>query len=297
MRKVDFPRPLTHNLLQNLLDRVKGKVHQLVIHTLKEETFHAYLLIQTQDEVFYLDCRPSDGMILATLLSTPIFMSPEAIAKMAEIGIVADLQPAWLERDGATLLKQFGEARLSYFQPYKSLQEAGVIVGGGSDHMQKIGGMRSINPYNPFFGMWVTLQRQPRWTESILHPKQRLTREEAIRLFFVHIWNQGERVWRSDGSTESYRPDPASERLLTLLARDAQAPFFAERAQVRKDRARIEAHVVLACHAHARTRESREVEQRLRGVEDRVVEQVEGSIERGEVLQPIAITAAAVELG
>ena len=79
MRKVDFPRPLTHNLLQNLLDRVKGKVHQLVIHTLKEETFHAYLLIQTQDEVFYLDCRPSDGMILATLMAVPIFMSPEVM--------------------------------------------------------------------------------------------------------------------------------------------------------------------------------------------------------------------------
>ncbi|MDA0204235.1 MAG: amidohydrolase [Acidobacteria bacterium] len=114
------------------------------------------------------------------------FMSPEAIEKMAEIGIVADLQPAWLERDGATLLKQFGEARLSYFQPYKSLQEAGVIVGGGSDHMQKIGGMRSINPYNPFFGMWITLQRQPRWSESIVHPEQRLTREEAIRLYTIN---------------------------------------------------------------------------------------------------------------
>ena len=79
MQQVSFPRPLTHNLLQNLLDKVKGKVHQLVIHTLKDETFHAYLLIQTQDEVFYLDCRPSDGMILATLMSIPIFMSPEVM--------------------------------------------------------------------------------------------------------------------------------------------------------------------------------------------------------------------------
>jgi len=114
------------------------------------------------------------------------FMSPEAIEKMAEIGIVADLQPAWLERDGATLLKQFGDARLSYFQPYKSLQEAGVIVGGGSDHMQKIGGMRSINPYNPFFGMSIAMHRQPRWTESILQPEQRLTREEAIRLYTIN---------------------------------------------------------------------------------------------------------------
>ncbi|MBL8292166.1 MAG: amidohydrolase, partial [Bryobacterales bacterium] len=84
------------------------------------------------------------------------FMSPEAIEKMKEIGIVADLQPTWLERDGATLREQFGDPRLRYFQPYKSLFAAGVTVGGGSDHMQKIGSMRAINPYNPFYGMWVT---------------------------------------------------------------------------------------------------------------------------------------------
>ena len=111
------------------------------------------------------------------------FMTPEAIEKMREIGVVADMQPAWLERDGATLRDHFGEARLRYFHPYKSLFDAGVIVGGGSDHMQKIGSMRAINPYNPFYGMWVTLVRQPRWTDKPLHTAERITREQAIRLY------------------------------------------------------------------------------------------------------------------
>ena len=114
------------------------------------------------------------------------FMSPEAIEKMRDIGIVADLQPTWLERDGATLRAQFGDARLRYFQPYKSLFAAGVTVGGGSDHMQKIGSMRAINPYNPFYGMWVTLVRQPRWTDQPLHPEERITREQAIRLYTIN---------------------------------------------------------------------------------------------------------------
>ena len=113
------------------------------------------------------------------------FMSPEAVEKMAKLGIVADLQPAWLERDGATLIKQFGYARLSYFQPYKALEDAGVMVGGGSDHMQKIGSMRSINPYNPFFGMWVMLERRPRWTATVLHPEQRVSRAQAIRFYTI----------------------------------------------------------------------------------------------------------------
>ena len=111
------------------------------------------------------------------------FMSREAIDRMKAVGIVADLQPAWLRLDGATLLKQFGEQRTEYFQPYRTLFEQGVIVGGGSDHMQKFGSIRSINPYNPFLGMWITLTRQPRWAERPLHPEQLISREQALRLY------------------------------------------------------------------------------------------------------------------
>src|SRR5581483_568736 len=114
------------------------------------------------------------------------FMSAEAIRKMKELGVVADLQPAWLWLAGAPLRKQFGAERLRYFQPYKSLFESGVIIGGGSDHMQKIGSFRSINPYNPFLGMWIALTRQPRWTDQPLHPEQRISREQAIRLYTIN---------------------------------------------------------------------------------------------------------------
>ncbi len=114
------------------------------------------------------------------------FMSREAIDRMRAVGIVADLQPAWLRLDGATLLKQFGERRTEYFQPYRTLAEQGVIVGGGSDHMQKFGSLKSINPYNPFLGLWITLTRQPRWAEQPLHPEQCLSREQALRLYTIN---------------------------------------------------------------------------------------------------------------
>jgi hypothetical protein len=114
------------------------------------------------------------------------FMSADIIRKMRELGVVANLQPDWLYLDGATLEKQFGDERLAYFQPYKTLFDEGVMVGGGSDHMQKIGSLRSINPYNPFLGMWITLTRQPRWTDQPLHPEQRITREQAIRLYTLN---------------------------------------------------------------------------------------------------------------
>jgi hypothetical protein len=114
------------------------------------------------------------------------FMSREAIENMEKLGIVADLQPAWLWLDGKTLLAQFGNERLEYFQPYKTLFDHGVVIGGGSDHMQKIGSRRSVNPYNPFLGMWITLSRLPRRSDQPLHPEQRLTREQAIRLYTIN---------------------------------------------------------------------------------------------------------------
>lgn len=110
-------------------------------------------------------------------------MSREAIDRMARLGISADIQPAWLYLDTRTLSAQFGYDRMAYFQPLRSLFEAKVMVGGGSDHMQKIGSLRSVNPYNPFLGMWVTITRKARDYDGQLHPEQALTRKQAIRFY------------------------------------------------------------------------------------------------------------------
>ena len=114
------------------------------------------------------------------------FMTADTIAKMKALGVVANMQPAWLYLDGVTLRQHFGVERLAYFHPYKTLFEQGVTVGGGSDHMQKIGSLRSINPYNPFLAMWTTIARLPRGADAPLHPEQSLTREQAIRFYTIN---------------------------------------------------------------------------------------------------------------
>lgn len=113
------------------------------------------------------------------------FMSPESIALAARVGAVADIQPVWLHLDGRTLLHHFGDARLSRFQPLRRLLRAGVPFGGGSDHMQKIGSLRSINPYNPWLGMWTAVTRLPRGGGGPLHSGEALTRQEAIRMYTI----------------------------------------------------------------------------------------------------------------
>ena len=109
-----------------------------------------------------------------------------SIFRRGRLGVVVDIQPAWLYLDTRTLTKQFGYDRLRYFQPLKSIFAAGGVAGGGSDHMQKIGSFRSINPYNPFLGIWTTLVRQPRWTDVPLHPEEKITREQAIRFYTIN---------------------------------------------------------------------------------------------------------------
>jgi predicted amidohydrolase YtcJ len=111
------------------------------------------------------------------------FMSLDAVQRMAKLGIVADIQPAWLYLDARTLTDHFGYERLRYFQPLKTIFAEGAIAGGGSDHMQKIGSLRSINPYNPFLGMWVTITRQAKNYDGRFHPEESLTREQAIRFY------------------------------------------------------------------------------------------------------------------
>ncbi len=114
------------------------------------------------------------------------FMSKSAIAAAAKLGIGVDLQPAWLYLDARTLVAQFGERRLEHFIPLKSLFDAGVIAGGGSDHMQKIGSLRSVNPYNPFLGMWVAATRSARWHDKPIHSEQALSREQMIRFYTIN---------------------------------------------------------------------------------------------------------------
>jgi predicted amidohydrolase YtcJ len=114
------------------------------------------------------------------------FMSREAIDQAARLGVVVDIQPAWLYLDTRTLTAQFGYDRLRWFQPLHSLLEAGVIAGGGSDHMQKIGSLRSINPYNPFLGMGVAITRKAKGYEGRLHPEEALSRAQAIQFYTIN---------------------------------------------------------------------------------------------------------------
>ncbi|MSU56928.1 MAG: amidohydrolase [Pedosphaera sp.] len=116
------------------------------------------------------------------------FQSAENFKRCRALGIVADVQPAWLYKDGASLLRTLGEERMKWFMPLKSWLANGLTIGGGSDHMVILDSVDGTNPWNPWLGMWIALTRQTesRFKIGMLNPAERLTREQAIRLYTIN---------------------------------------------------------------------------------------------------------------
>jgi hypothetical protein len=153
---------------------------QFTAHSVGDGAVHT--LLEAYDEVN----KETPVRNVRACISHSNFMSREAVEMAARLGVCMDIQPAWLYLDTRTLEKQFGYDRLRYFQPLHSIFEAGAIAGGGSDHMQKIGSLRSINPYNPFLGMQVAITRRAKNFDRPLHPEESLTREQAIRFYTIN---------------------------------------------------------------------------------------------------------------
>lgn len=108
------------------------------------------------------------------------FQSPEAIARMKKMGILADVQSSWLYLDAPALEQVFGYDGMRYFYPLRSYIDAGIIVAAGSDHMIGHDKNHAVNPYNPFMSMWTEVTRLTDRGKTI-HPEQKITRAEALK--------------------------------------------------------------------------------------------------------------------
>ncbi len=112
------------------------------------------------------------------------FPSQRNLERCKTLGVCADVQPAWLYKDGTTMLKEIGKERTRWFQPFHSWLEY-TTIGGGSDHMLRFDSVKSTNPWNPWLGITTTLDRiTERGTE--LFPEEKLSRQQAIQLYTIN---------------------------------------------------------------------------------------------------------------
>lgn len=119
------------------------------------------------------------------LITHANFTSAENLKRCAELGVGADLQPAWLWKDTRTLLAVLGPRRMTWFHPYRKWLDAGLTIGGGSDHMIRVDALEATNPWDPWLGIWVAVTRQAEGAGA-LNPDQRLSRTEALRFYTIN---------------------------------------------------------------------------------------------------------------
>jgi len=96
------PRPMTHDLLGNLIDALHGRVDRVVITDLRDNTFFAMIHLERNGEKLAIDARPSDAMALALRVKVPIFVEDAVLARSSASGDEGQVDEAerlrrWLE--------------------------------------------------------------------------------------------------------------------------------------------------------------------------------------------------------
>jgi bifunctional DNase/RNase len=89
LQGVVTPRPMTHDLLKNILDDLTIEVQRIVVTELRDSTFYATIALQRGTDGFEVSSRPSDAIALAVRMSVPIF-AEEGVLEEASILIPGD---------------------------------------------------------------------------------------------------------------------------------------------------------------------------------------------------------------
>lgn len=92
IESVQTPRPMTHDLLRNVISDLSATVDRVVVCDLKESTFFASIMLRLESGVIAVDARPSDAIALALRAHAPIFVEESVIetAKNADVSKEAD---------------------------------------------------------------------------------------------------------------------------------------------------------------------------------------------------------------
>jgi bifunctional DNase/RNase len=90
IEKVSTPRPMTHDLLKNLLVGLEIRVDKVVVSELKEDTFYALIWLERDGQVISVDSRPSDALALALRVDCPIYVEEEVLKNSKVSGAASD---------------------------------------------------------------------------------------------------------------------------------------------------------------------------------------------------------------
>jgi bifunctional DNase/RNase len=90
VEKASTPRPMTHDLLRNMIQGLNAQVQRVVVSELRNDTFFAVIWLEQQGETITIDARPSDALALALRSDCPIFVSEDVLRTAKVIPNPAD---------------------------------------------------------------------------------------------------------------------------------------------------------------------------------------------------------------
>jgi bifunctional DNase/RNase len=87
LEKISTPRPMTHDLIKNILESVEAKVEKIVVNDLRDNTFFALIHLRMGDEEITVDSRPSDAIALALRVGAPIFVDEDVVRRAKSVEV------------------------------------------------------------------------------------------------------------------------------------------------------------------------------------------------------------------
>jgi len=90
IEKVATPRPMTHDLIKNLLMGLEAQIRKVVVSELRDDTFYAVIWMERDGRVVSVDSRPSDALALALRVDCPIYVEEEVIRSSKRAGDASD---------------------------------------------------------------------------------------------------------------------------------------------------------------------------------------------------------------
>jgi len=100
LESVSTPRPMTHDLIRNMIRQMDARVTRIVISELRESTFYAMIHMQFAEKAVTIDARPSDALALALRTEAPIFVDQAVLDQARTISsedTQEDRMKKWLE--------------------------------------------------------------------------------------------------------------------------------------------------------------------------------------------------------
>jgi bifunctional DNase/RNase len=87
LEKISTPRPMTHDLIKNMLESVDAKVEKIVVNDLRDNTFFALIHLRLGEEEITVDSRPSDAIAVALRVGAPIFVEEDVVRRAKSVEV------------------------------------------------------------------------------------------------------------------------------------------------------------------------------------------------------------------